>query len=278
MQKLSTVITLLVFTLCASSIQAAQFRWYSGNLTIDGVIDHGDYEKIIQIAKYFDEPFLSVTLNSPGGNVLEAIKIGRLLNKTLTPVSIYPKSICASSCFLILVGSPSRTLINESIGIHRPYFEPSYFASLSASAARKHYDELQRDVTQYLLDMGVPRNFIDMMYTISSKEVKWITTSDFENIIGEKKPFYEELLLSKCGGDLSEAESKSFESMDRRFLCEININSAERAEFSKNHGLKHENPHDSKRMVDIYTERVNNKVIISKVVEVKLALPLQLFE
>lgn len=280
---LKNIITLIV--LCtffiSSQVASAKFEWFYNSIIIKGEIVPGDYERLIEIIKYMDQPPASYQLDSKGGDVMEAIKIGNMLRDTYTPVTVLNTQICASACFFILVGSPDRFLFDDArIGIHRPYFKKSYFSSLSASEAENKYRKLQTTVQRYLLKMGVPQNFTDMMYRISSEDVNWISGVNFNEKIGEKSPFYEELLLSKCGHDLTAEEYEIYYNRGNKYskklvrtvqeqsfeysTCKMNINSKERRVFMKRLGLKAKNPHNSQRWVGLNATKSSNKYIVTE--------------
>jgi hypothetical protein len=78
------------FSLALTSIilvqaQAAEMRVNisaSGNyrsLDIEGIIESGDYERFLRVVKENQAQLASIRLYSPGGDFLEAIKIGRAL-------------------------------------------------------------------------------------------------------------------------------------------------------------------------------------------------------
>lgn len=280
---IKNIITLIIFCTFFISLQvsSAKFEWGFNRLQIEGEIVSGDYDRLIAIIKYMGQLPIEYQLNSKGGDVMEAIKIGTMLRDTYSPVSVSDNAVCASACFFILVGSPNRNIFYTTrIGIHRPYFNKSYFSSLSASEAENKYRKLQITVQSYLLNMGVPQSFIDMMYTISSDDVNWVSANNFEEKIGKMSPFYEELLISKCGHDLTDDEYEIYLNDDKKYSeklslaaymqykdyieCEMNMNSKEVGVFMKKLGLKAKNPQDSFRWVGLNVTRSNNKYIVTE--------------
>lgn len=67
-----------------------------------------------------DPPYFK--LDTPGGDVVAAMTIGRLLRKERAYVQIDPDAVCLSACVLVLAGAVERE-VQGKIGIHRPYFE-----------------------------------------------------------------------------------------------------------------------------------------------------------
>lgn len=279
-KRIAMLLSFYILILPISAL-SARFEWFYNGVNIKGEIVKGDYERLIEIIKYMDQPPMIYQLDSMGGDVLEAIKIGSLLRETYAKVIVDDMQVCASACVFILVGSPDRLLFDGArIGIHRPFFNRSYFSTLTAAKAEKKYRELQNIVKAYLLNMGVPQDFIDMMYTISSNDVKWISGAEIEEKLGEKTPFYEELLLSKCGRDLTAEEYDIFYNRDNKYskklvnevrrqageynLCEMSLSEKERREFMKKHGLKAQNPHNTERWVGLDVKKAGDKFVITE--------------
>jgi len=161
---------------------------------VTGPIESGDYEKVR--ALYRDNhPFLSsFTLASPGGNVLEALKIGRLFRKYLmtafAPVRVASadgrerfvmpgepqcdkaRCICASACALIWFGAVDHW---GTIGLHRPHTDDPSFKNLEPPAAAELYRRMLDDIRSYLDEMEVPKPMIEAMVATGSADIKWVT-------------------------------------------------------------------------------------------------------
>lgn len=188
---------------------------------ITGDIHKGDYDDfnnaLYSITKSGELP--RVSLNSNGGDVVEAMKIGSVIRELLIPVYVNPVEeelsdgfqdvYCASACFFILVSSVDRHVSDivdpstfkklPSIGIHRPIYEKEYFAGLSLKKADAEYRQLEKLTNQYLIKMGVPIKIVEKMYSVPNDKVYMINADEFNNDIGGKAIFYEEWINSKCG-------------------------------------------------------------------------------
>jgi hypothetical protein len=63
-----------------------------------------------------------VELNSPGGSVEDAVKIGALMEVNAFTTSVAAGALCASSCPLILAGGKQRLASRTAaIGVHQIY-------------------------------------------------------------------------------------------------------------------------------------------------------------
>jgi hypothetical protein len=150
-----------IIAACAPAVVSANAADFTLNdefysVRLEGKIVSGDYEKLRSIADDLglnirDNPQQSIHvvlhLYSPGGNLLEAIKIGRLVRAlrwmTSAPQNYSKPSdleydvrkqkepetnyMCASACFFIFVAGIERYAGYRSnvapliLGIHRPY-------------------------------------------------------------------------------------------------------------------------------------------------------------
>lgn len=205
----SIVSSLLVSLLLASHAVAADI-YIDNNLGehhyihLSGEIARGDYQKIISLMRKSPDEFLKYDwqLDSNGGDILEAIKIGNLIKELYERVNVADETNlgarCASACFFIYVSAVSRNAINGVVGIHRPYFSQNYFANLSPEDAEKKYAQLSKSVRDFLADKGVPDALIEHMFSLASNEIYWLNGYDLQNI-GDRPAWFDQYLLSKCG-------------------------------------------------------------------------------
>lgn len=246
-------ISILIFS-NSPSIQAADISFPEGGwyLKIDGKIEKGDYAKFMdklsqiyflktaefpkameryrknspiaykEFMEKYNEPKgvigLTVYLNSQGGDVAEAVKIGKTVRDLLLPTEtgfhfIYggesKDNICMSSCFLIWVSGIEREVGfrkgRNPLGIHRLYFDSKYYSGLPPDEAEKKYSQLMSFAKDHLRSMGVPDEFFVKIFSVPSNEVYLLSDEEISRLEG-KAPFYEELLFSKCGSFTKQEE------------------------------------------------------------------------
>jgi hypothetical protein len=103
---------------------------------------HGDYIK-------------TVVLNSPGGSVIDALTMGRLIRDSKFATEVEAGKTCASSCPLVFAGGVERRAGDRAaIGVH----QVAALASAANGPPRDEMDVAQRISAQcqrYLGDMGV---------------------------------------------------------------------------------------------------------------------------
>lgn len=175
----------------------------SNEIVVEGPLEKGDFEKLRSLANggaFGTDLFLA----SPGGDLREAIKIGRLVRRlklaTLIPTGGLggdivdglirrhglkdPKNfVCASACFFIFVAGihRSRNFVGAPIlGIHRPYLPKQDLVGLSGDQAMLVANGTRRFVETYLREMSVPAKYVDEMFSIGGDQIKWIGEGDFE--------------------------------------------------------------------------------------------------
>ena len=131
-----------------TALQAAEITTNAKGETIyfilQGDIEEGDLEKLageynilVTLGLINDRP-MKILLNSKGGNLIESMRIGRFV-RTIGLVTMADKAIsseknaqCLSACFFIFVAGKQRDLgSDDTLGVHRPYFDREYFGNLT---------------------------------------------------------------------------------------------------------------------------------------------------
>jgi hypothetical protein len=168
-------------------------------LLISGQIVPGDAEKLIRIISN-PNMIRILYLNSPGGDVNEAMKIGDLV-RSLFMVTQAPQwldfdqsmnilarpnlrisysrreenlcrgdnCICASACVLIWAAGVERR--GDVLGLHRPSFNEQAFGPISAAQAQQLYQRAVRDITSYLQRMELPALAIQTFLDTDSRQL-----------------------------------------------------------------------------------------------------------
>jgi ATP-dependent protease ClpP protease subunit len=166
-----------------------------------GEIKPGDYNKLIRFSVDNNVNFLAYNfiLASPGGDVAEALAIGRLLKSIYAQAIVGPRyGSCASACFIIFASAVDRVGVAGLVGIHRPYVAPGRLRSLTVTEAEREETKVLLDAEKYLHTLRVPRALIDQMFSRSSTDIHWLSDDELEQL-GWRAPWYEELLVARCG-------------------------------------------------------------------------------
>ena len=153
-----SIVTLSVFSARANSAEIFFVAHNGLNIVIEGEIVEGDEEKFLQLAQSARGGLQKVFLYSAGGNLHTAMGIGRAIRKLALPTYSAQRQfclakdrnncICASACFFIHAGGIER--YGSNLLVHSPYFDPSQFAQLSFSDARRAYNSMLVESRSYL--------------------------------------------------------------------------------------------------------------------------------
>jgi hypothetical protein len=191
MRPLATLVA-SVFTmalLAATGHPAEVTKDLLGTVRISGTITTGDSARVQMLLASADK--WKIEIDSPGGDVYEAMRLGRLLRAHRGSVEVigpqrddFPTSGgCASACVLVFAGAVTRrpglwfdrqgNYGHSRLLIHRPYFQVAAPASAGAE-----WHTLASDVRAYLAEMNVPARLADMMMAIPPEEARELTLEE----------------------------------------------------------------------------------------------------
>jgi hypothetical protein len=206
---------------------------------LEGKIEPGDLDKLRNFVLHQNGAHL-LYLASPGGDLIDAMKVGRFLRalnlSTVIPSKLRddlrdavaaknnikdPKSnyMCASACFFIFIAGIHRSqdALHPLLGIHKPYLPDRALKLLSGNEAIATASRTRLEVENYLREMSVPQKYADQMFAISKDEIAWISDeafdADFSGFIPELKDWVD----AKCN-KLSEVERKVWQEMFRTHI------------------------------------------------------------
>jgi hypothetical protein len=176
----------LSFLLLLTSVaHAMTFReqWTADNklLTIhfEGKIVDGDYDRLLAYLARNDRDRLSaaksvVSLNSPGGAVLEAMKIARVMRDAKQAVAVESRNECISACFMLFAAGTARAVgPGAYIAVH----------SVSVDEVETQFStSLTVDMARDLLRFGVPVEIIGRLVTTGPKSVYRLTDTDLRSM------------------------------------------------------------------------------------------------
>jgi hypothetical protein len=191
-------------TLGAAEIRVDPSREGAAGAVLEGKIVAGDFDKLVSFILNGHRA-VQIYLASPGGNLAEAMKIGRLV-RTLKMSTVVPSKaltnqnrdliaaqhdledpkadyMCASACFFIFIAGIHRSydLAGPAmLGIHRPSLSEKSVKALSLEQASETADRVQTLVEKYLRDMGVPSKYGEDMYLEPAGKIQWIRNDEFE--------------------------------------------------------------------------------------------------
>lgn len=134
----------------------------------------GDYEALISGIRANPGKYAKkvVVLDSIGGSVPEAIKMGRLLRETGFDALVPSSSVCQGTCIYLLAAGREKT-VRGYVGLHRPYF-PSGDSAL----ADLTHKGVRYNPTDYFREMNIPTSLVEEMQAIEPWKMRVLTSED----------------------------------------------------------------------------------------------------
>jgi hypothetical protein len=121
---------------------------------LTGSIASGDAARLQTWLQGLADPPTAFALHSPGGDVDEALDIGRIIRASGSPVVIASGASCFSACPYILAGGATREVSRGAlVGVHQHYFGENTY--LPAFLLVSDIQVGQGMVMAYLAEMGI---------------------------------------------------------------------------------------------------------------------------
>ena len=115
----------VIFTTVIQSAQSAEITHINvGDISIKGQIVPGDFKKFYDLVQSFgDVREIMVRLdNSPGGDLLESVEIGKVVRAQKMKTWVPEKTLCTSGCAIIwIAGARRSSTLSSLIGFHTPF-------------------------------------------------------------------------------------------------------------------------------------------------------------
>jgi hypothetical protein len=216
-----------------TATQAAELERKGLLIFLRGSIAPGDSNKLKAIISV--QPAKTMKLYSKGGDVNEAIKIGKIVRElkmttsashrvVLDHPSVLARDLrnsgvsrenfaCASACFLVWLAGVERS--GDLVGIHRPYLPNNTLKNYDLSQAEEIYSELKSASEAYLEEMNVSTDWADRMFSISSTDVYWLDHSEIESDFAPL-PAIDEWLSTQCHSEEMRKILSEYNALDRK--------------------------------------------------------------
>ncbi|MBA5775872.1 hypothetical protein H2509_01890 [Stappia sp. F7233] len=119
-----------------------------------------------------------VVFDSPGGNVLKAMELGRLV-RSLGLVTVQIRNFdCASACALAFMGGVQRVAEPGSIGMHKASFSGEL--SFTAHEAVAAVQQMTALIIAYMIEMGVDPGLLQVALQYESSDMRYLSASEME--------------------------------------------------------------------------------------------------
>lgn len=153
-------------------------------LRLRGAITPGDAERIIEDLRAARPAIVS--LDSPGGSVLDALEIGRVIRDLGAETRLQGQAVCLSACPYAFVGGTTRSIDDGArLGVHQHSFGASNI--LPVFLAVEDIQRGQAEVLDHLVAMGIDLRVMgpamatpaDEIYILTPDELRdWRVVSD----------------------------------------------------------------------------------------------------
>ena len=234
--------------LVGGEVQAADLtlKNHGREISINGALVAGDYGRFKDlVTETWSKGYRfygRVEIISMGGNVVEAVQIGRLIRRlwlaTIIPsdtpkygdstkcrefpnraAKIQSNCYCGNSCFLVFVAGVNRW--GDLVAIHRPDLPPERASEVGLEEVFGRYRGLKALLHKYFDEMGVSATYYDRMMSVSSSDVTFLNRKEVDKNFFGYVPEIDELFRARCGV-LTSAENRwisdNWGRMQRRLL------------------------------------------------------------
>lgn len=134
----------------------------------------GDYETLLKGIRSNPGQYAKkiALLDSIGGSVAEAMKMGRLLREAGFDTLVPSSAVCEGTCVYLLAAGHGKT-VRGYVGLHRPYFPggDSAQANLAAGGA-------SASPTAYFQEMNIPLSLVDDMHLIEPSKMRVLSPQE----------------------------------------------------------------------------------------------------
>jgi hypothetical protein len=134
-----------------------------------------------------------VELNSDGGDVYAAMRIGRFIKKFRGRTIVPESKRSLSSCALIYIAGMYRDNYGI-IGLHRPYLASS---PQERAKVEQQIPKLFADIEQYVAEMGVTKSFFEQMVNTEPSEMRVYVGKAISAIVPSTDPIQDEIDISR---------------------------------------------------------------------------------
>ncbi len=163
-----------------AAVAGLQFKTQSGDNGLDIILVQGEFSFDDDLDAFSAEvrahPRAVVTFNSPGGNIIKAMELGRLIRSYgLSTIQIRDLT-CESACSLAFMGGVTREAEPGSIGVHRSSFAPD--SGLAPEDQVAAVQQMTAETISYMAEMGVDASLVQLALQYDSKDIRYLSGSE----------------------------------------------------------------------------------------------------
>lgn len=173
-------IAAVLLAVSSEGLLAAEITVVSGKspcpywVSLTGTINSGDGNRLQTLLERSTCEMNSVRLNSDGGDLREAMRIGRVLRRHNVIAGVVVGTRCASSCVVAFAGAVKRSL--GGIGVHRPYLADG--RTLSSDQIEKEWRAVTGELRSYFEEMNVSLVLVELLMNTPPEKVRWLSEKE----------------------------------------------------------------------------------------------------
>ena len=166
-----------------TGLRAPDARW---TIYLDGFIDSGASVRLGRLLDREEVHAAVVYFNSPGGHLVEAMLLGRLLRERRYDSSVGARAAdtylpasgaCFSACPFAYAGGVRRSLEPGSVfGVHRARNR------VALADESSFQDVVSAQAEDYLAEMGVSRDLASLMSAAPHDSIRYVTLAEAERL------------------------------------------------------------------------------------------------
>jgi hypothetical protein len=138
----------------------------------------------------------TVTFNSPGGDLTEAMMLGRAIRKHFIQTSVSGGSSCADACLIAFLGGVGRWPLGPVI-IHSRYSR-EFTGIENFDNASAEGTQIGLDLQQYLQEMNITTSLLDEIQKIPNDSAKTLSVPELNRLeIMGTDPGWEKMMKDK---------------------------------------------------------------------------------
>lgn len=181
MKLLACVIGAMGFATAVSTASAAEFSAEAyedkvdgkqlAYIEVSGETEIGDYNRFLDVLPraialhQSEETPVDVWLSGPGGDLDEALELGKLILDLGFVTNVDEDVECASACALVWLGGASLYMHKDAkIGFHQAYVDDGE-SSIAGNAVVGHY----------LSEVGLEANIVEFVVSAEPESMIWLT-------------------------------------------------------------------------------------------------------
>jgi hypothetical protein len=152
----------------------------------------------------------TVFLNSPGGDVEEALMFAQRFRTHFSTVVVEAGSKCFSACTIVWAGGVERYLFDDAkLGFHRLSTTSN---EIDVNKVKRRVDPVSKKVSDFFTETGLPRALIDKMNETPPTDMfvidmRWLVENGLDRTVAYQ-PSFVDVVERRCGIDPTSIAAK----------------------------------------------------------------------